>query len=317
MPPRLTALCATLVLAGFPAQLLAEPFRIMDKEGFEAPMTAMTIDLPPGWTAEGRIAWAKPCSGNEMYEVILNAVSPDGQSGLRFMPGHAIVWNEVRVAGIDPAMAQMVVAQNEAALADMRQQYQNSNCHVGKITGGSEQLIRGLILARRPAGARIDRLVPNQPVIDQYKAGIGGMVAQGMLIRYDAVVADLSYSGPQGPMVERLWLSWYQFADDGTPPPPGVPGFGYQSTVVETVAFAYAPASRAGDLDLAAKAMAGAQADPAWTARINEELRKREAERQRIRAEAEAARQAREEADRLRAAAAGGYRLGLPLTAAP
>lgn len=93
----------------------AEPYAISDTEGFATAMTAATIDLPVGWQGQGHVAWNKPCSGNEFYEIIFLATSADGQSGIRIMPGHFISWNDVAVDGVDPYLAQMAVAQSEAA----------------------------------------------------------------------------------------------------------------------------------------------------------------------------------------------------------
>jgi len=269
-----------------PSAAMADPFAVKDTEGFGIEMTALTMELPPGWNGQGRIAWTKPCSANELYETILTATSPDGQSGLRIMPGHQVNWSDTTVdRTVDPAIAQMVVAQAEAARNQMRTAFQNSNCHVGQVAG-TEQILQTLILSKRPADVRVVSMKPNEPVIALYKSGFGA-AQTGMIVRYESQIIEMAYTGPAGPMVERLWLTWYQFSDD----PQfnymaGVPTLRYQNTTIASITFAYAPAGRAADLDTAAAALATVKADTGWTAkvrevqeRINEERRRAQKER--------------------------------------
>ena len=274
------------------------PVDITDGEGFGELLTALTLDLPTGWQGKGHVAWLKPCSGNDMYEVIFSAAAPDARSGLRMMPGHKVMWTEARVGGVDPYLAQLAVAQNEQSLAAMRSQFRDSNCHVGQVQT-SEQILRALVLSKRPQGARIDRIAPNAPVMAQFKAGIGAGTVSGIRTTYDAVIADISYTDPSGPMVERVWLSWYRFADDPAMQVPGMPGMGFETTIIETISLAYAPASRPGDLDVAAGILASTRVNPVWFAKVQAEQAKRQEEQRRIQAE----RQAVLEAARAQAAA--------------
>ncbi len=269
-----------------PALATADPFTVNDTEGFGTEMTALTMELPPGWKGQGRIAWTKPCSGNELYETILTATSPDGQSGLRIMPGHQVQWSDTTVdQTVDPSIAQMAVAQAEAARNQMRTAFQNSNCHVGRVAG-TEQILKTLVLSKRPAGVRVVSMKANEPLIALYKSGFGA-AQPGLIQRYDSQIIELAYTGPAGPMVERLWLTWYQFADDPQSIyMAGVPSLHFQSTTIESITFAYAPAARAADLDAAAAALVSVKADAGWTARvrevqerINEERRRAQKER--------------------------------------
>jgi hypothetical protein len=112
-----------------------------------------------------------------------------------------------------------------------------------------------------------------------YKANF--LPQTGMKLAYDAVIAELAYDGPGGPSVERLWLSWYQFADDPQASyMAGVPTLHYQNTVIDSLVFAVAPAARAADLDAAAAILASARADTAWLAKVREVQEKINAERQ-------------------------------------
>jgi hypothetical protein len=290
-------LCSLLALA---APAAAAPLDVRDEEGFGESLLALTFDLPEGWTGRGRIAWLKPCSSSDMYEIVVQAASADGQSGLRLVPGHQIVWLGVDTAGADPFLAQMAVQQNEQALADMQAQFAGSNCHVGRIAGTADILAR-LILPRRPEGARVLATTPDAAKIARFRETFAPD-AGGIRTDFDAVVVELAYPGAGGELRERLWLSWYRFRDDPAVGRfPGMVHMMHETVTVEGMAFAWAPAVRAGaDLAAAAAALRGVRVDPGWVARVRAEQARRAEERRRIEAEAEARRRARENAGQSR-----------------
>ena len=248
---------------------------VTDSEGFGAPMTAMTLDLPPGWTGSGKVIWNKPCSANDLYELSVQATAPDGQSGIRMKPGHQVQWADTTVdASVDPYVTQMALAQAAALKARMRTQFTNSNCHLGRVEGTqaqvTEALLRALILPDLPAGATVTGMRPNLPMLALYKAGTMPPQA-GFFSRYDAQVIDLAYDGATGPMVERLWLTWSQYGSDASAPAlPGMPQTVFQTLILDTISFAYAPASRPQDIEAGAAALLSAKLDPHWA----DELRK-------------------------------------------
>lgn len=251
----------------------ADPLSVIDDEGFGAQMTAMTLDLPAGWTGSGKVIWNKPCSGNELYELSVMATSADGQSGIRMKPGHQLQWVDTTVdASVDPYLAQMALAQAASLKAQMKTQFQRSNCHFGRLDGPEAQvtqgLIRALILPDLPAGAQVTGMQPNPTMLASYKAAM--LPAQaGFFSRYDAQIVDLAYAGSAGPMVERLWLTWSQFGSD--PAAPGLPGFprtDFQTLTLDTITFAFAPASRPQDIEAAAAAIQGAKVDARWSAEL-------------------------------------------------
>lgn len=285
-----SALLLAVVLA-HPAS--AAPFEIRDNEGFGESLTALTYDLPEGWQGSGRVAWLKPCSGNDLFEVLYTITSPDGQSGLRLLPSHQIVWNGVDVTSVDPMFGQMAAAQAEQGLADLRTQFKNSNCHVGTVTG-TEEIIQRLILPRRPEGARVLTTTPNEAQKALYRQTIATPMP-GLKTDFDAVILDLAYPGPQGELRERLWLSWYRNSDDPAANQiPGMPRMRFQNVTVEPMIFVWAPAARAeADFAAAATIVASGRADPGWVARVRAEQQRRADERRRTQADSEAARQAR------------------------
>lgn len=99
---------------------------VIDRSGFEKPLTAMTILIPADWRSEGGVVWGakSACSAGSGYTVNFNATSPDGQSGVHFLPSFNWVWNNF--SGGDPSGAcpflQMTSAQQylEYLVSQMR-----------------------------------------------------------------------------------------------------------------------------------------------------------------------------------------------------
>lgn len=283
---------ALAALVALPAG--AEPFTIEDREGFGAPMPALTLDLPPGWGATGRIAWNKPCSANELFEIVLTARSADGRAGLRIMPGHSVQWIGASADHtVDPMIAQLAKAQAESARAQMQTAFGDSNCHVGQVAD-TPAILNALVLPKRPPGARITRIAPDEVKLAGYRAALGQQM-QGMVTRFDAAVVDLAWPEAGGEVAERLWLAWYQFADDPRATyMAGLPGNHFQSTTIETMAFAWAPAARGAEIGAAERALMGMKADAAWQTRVREVQKKLADERARARQQSEAERKMQE-----------------------
>lgn len=270
-------------------------FDVMDNQGFEAPIKAYSLNLPAEWTAHGEILWLKPCSGNDLYELVLTVAAPDGRSGFRVQPGHQVIWTEMRVNGMPPDLAQMMMAQAEAERNKMRTQFRNSNCHVGQVRG-TEHLLKALVLAKRPDDVQVLSVKPNEAAQKAMRQTFAG--GQGMMnIAFDAVQVDMRYLRGNVRTHERLWLSWYQFS---TIPNPNLPtDFLTQQTVTEAIRFLWMdPENMARDEAVLNGILASFKVNPAWQSRINEVHRKMAQDRRRNQQETAAQReQARREAD--------------------
>lgn len=59
---------------------------VIDQNGFERPMTAMTLEVPQGWRAQGGLRWnpQAACGLNQVYD--WQAQSPDGRHGAQLLP---------------------------------------------------------------------------------------------------------------------------------------------------------------------------------------------------------------------------------------
>ncbi len=233
-------------------------------------MTAYSLQVPQDWQVSGEILWAKPCSGNDLYELDFTVRSPDGLAGMRILPGHQIVWLGAMTTGLDRSLAQMMVAQTEAQLNNMRTQFRNTNCHVGRVTG-TDQLFQTLVKPSRPADMRVIATAPNDVVRTQY-AQTFGVPVPGMQIYYDAVRIDMAYTLGNHPIEESLWLSWYLFQPD--PGDPVMAGT-YQQTFVEPLRLTWvSPDRRAADQAKIDALVASIRVNPAWQKRISEVQRK-------------------------------------------
>lgn len=239
-------------------------FSIMDNQGFSKPVVAYTIEIPQSWTGSGEILWIKPCSGDDNFELVMSLRSADGRAGYRIMPGHRIVWLETMVSGLVPELAQMMVAQTEAELAQMRTTFRNSNCHVGKVTG-TDQLLNELVLSKRPAGVKIVEKIQNEQILNGYKATFGPD-QPGFRTFFDSVLLRLTYPLAGGPVEETVAFSWYAFQLEPLDPSAGTFS---QQTVVDSIKFAWRglETGQAGEAELDA-VISSLKVDPAWEKEI-------------------------------------------------
>ncbi|MFK7754093.1 MAG: hypothetical protein AB8B51_16305 [Sedimentitalea sp.] len=267
---RFLAACIASLLLTPSAQAQNKTFQIMDNQGFEAPMVAFTITVPQNWQVSGEVVWRKPCSANDLYELILTARGPDGRTGVRIMPGHKIVWNDVVMGGMDPQLEHMMLAQQEAERNRMRTQFQGSNCHVTQISS-AEQIFNALVLSKRPQDTKVIKRTKNEAQRQNF-AQMFGPSQPGMQVFFDAEQIEMTYALGGRPIVERLAFSWYMFQSEFRDP--GMHSLN-QYTTVESFQFDWiAPERRAADEAVIKQISASFKSDPAWEQRILEVQRK-------------------------------------------
>ncbi len=246
-------------------------YEILDRQGFGKPLTAYTVELPPGWQARGEILWQKPCSGNDLYELDFYARSPDGLTGLRIQPGHQIIWLAPITAGMDPSLVQMMAAQTEAQLNQLRTRFRNSNCHVGLVTG-TQQLFDTLVKPARPADMKVTATTHNADQKKHFETMFGATGGTGMDTFFDAVRVDMTYALGAQQIEESLWMSWYAFQPAANDP---VMAGSYQQTIVEPLRLTWLlPSRRAQDQAALDALVRSIKVDPDWQARIQEVQRK-------------------------------------------
>lgn len=83
----LVAQARTIAQASKPSAGALQRTAIVDRAGFGQPMTAMNIDVPPGWNAQGGVEWEQsvecPWNGPRMQ---WSAASPEGLYGFAVFP---------------------------------------------------------------------------------------------------------------------------------------------------------------------------------------------------------------------------------------
>ncbi|HEY9284956.1 MAG TPA: hypothetical protein VIP46_15995 [Pyrinomonadaceae bacterium] len=82
-----------------------ERVRILDEQGFDRPVEAMSLLMPRGWRTEGGVRWksVNECRG-EMITWQFSADSPDGQIQYRVLPARSFGYQE------DPMLRQAAIA---------------------------------------------------------------------------------------------------------------------------------------------------------------------------------------------------------------
>jgi hypothetical protein len=68
------------------------PYKVIDTEGFDRPMTAFTMDIPAGWTVAAQMRWDNrngQCSV-DIASANIRLTSPDGSAQIEFLPGYMV-----------------------------------------------------------------------------------------------------------------------------------------------------------------------------------------------------------------------------------
>lgn len=83
-----------------------ERVRILDEQGFDQPVEAMSLLMPRGWRTEGGVRWknVNECRG-EMITWQFSADSPDGQIQYRVLPARSFSYQQ------DPMLRQAAIAE--------------------------------------------------------------------------------------------------------------------------------------------------------------------------------------------------------------
>jgi hypothetical protein len=116
------ALAAALTLAALPswaasnaAPLRVQPAEIMDRQGFERPMRAVTVMLPVGFHHAGEVAWSTAAGGCQRpYQPQLQAQTADGQQAITLLPGEG--WGRSSFGALAPGCPMADIASAEAYL---------------------------------------------------------------------------------------------------------------------------------------------------------------------------------------------------------
>ncbi|MFC2953105.1 hypothetical protein ACFOOP_14290 [Marinicaulis aureus] len=154
---------------------------IIDRSGFEKPLTAYTMMVPVDWNGQGGVVWGQNmgCGGGGST-VNYSASSPDGRSGVQLMPSFSWSWNNFSGPG------------------------QTGGCPFLQI-GGIKQYIEYLVSQTRP-GARIIDFRPREDIAEPFKQFNANNPMPGMDMRswVEAGEALIAYNGNGGEIRETI-----------------------------------------------------------------------------------------------------------------
>jgi hypothetical protein len=154
---------------------------LMDKNGFEKPLPAISLMIPSDWRGDGGVFWNvnKTCAGSGDYAIQYSASSPDGRSGLEVIPGFTWSWNNFSNG-------------------------EGSGCPFLQI-GGVQQFLNYFVSQARP-GARVIDFRPRPDIADTYKMLNSSMPMAGgeMRIWIEAGEVLIAYQANGAEMRETI-----------------------------------------------------------------------------------------------------------------
>jgi len=226
---------------------------VIDSQGFDRPVRAMTIALPPGWQAQSQVRWDNvngQCSTLIASPQIVMR-SADGREQIEVLPGFLVTTDSHAIRG--------------------RGSQPGDYCIIA-IADSGESMINTIIVPRLRAGAQIERInqVPLTPEQQQIQANLQQTVAAtGGQMRTGVYSLEAWLRHPDG-TAEVLLVSGYFF---GSPPmmagvPPLVSNFNDQIISVRA-----APERVPALLQTARGIVTNVQLNPEWQSSVEETRR--------------------------------------------
>lgn len=220
---------------------------IVDQSGFERPMTAFTMPVPPGWRAQSEMVWSgngRCASGNPSS--MIRMASGDGRAQIEYLHGF--------------------FASNYSDPFTARGTKATDNCILGTVSSG-EQMIREVIVPRLRQGWQIQTISPVQPPpeITQIVQGAqGGIKIQGYAFHVLLIA-------PDGAQAEQMYVAGVVMMLDGM-------GTGIAPPIQNIVGLLWAargPRENVAQLFQVGEQIRGAlQYNPDWQERLNDHNRK-------------------------------------------
>jgi hypothetical protein len=226
---------------------------VVDSQGFDRPVRAMTIALPPGWQAQSQVRWDNvngQCS-TMIASPQITMRSADGREQIEVLPGFLVTTDAQAIRGRGSQPGDFCII----AIAD-----------------SGESMVGTIIVPRLRAGAQLERVnqVPLTPEQQQTQANLQQMVAStGSQMRTGVYSLEAWLRHPDG-TAEVLLVSGYFF---GSPPvmagvPPLVSNFNDQIISVRA-----APERVPALLQTARGIVTNVQLNPEWQSSVEETRR--------------------------------------------
>jgi hypothetical protein len=255
-------------LAADPGYLRLKRVEIVDRHGFEKPMTAMSMLVPVGWSFDGQIHYAQKIGDPaDLVRLTFRTASPDGRLAIEMFPGWSWAWAD------DPVMRQAM--QNQAA---MRAQMGGARAELGPPMSARDFLTRVAVPRLRP-GAKVLGLEP----IPDVDAGLQEQVKQAqalaasagaqMRLRADHARARLELPARKPPGEE--WLTAVVFTRATAMPtlhPGGQMGQSavYQCSAESLFGMRAPPGELSANEKLYRTVLSTVRVDPTWQARVSQ-----------------------------------------------
>ncbi len=261
---RLTLLLTTTLVttAAAPGRVV----EVLDREGFDHPVTALRIEVPSDWKVTGGVRWASVpgCPANTVQLSML-ATSADGSLGVEVFP--ALTWRWID----DPMMRQYAV-QHEAGMG----------CEMLPLMDAAT-FIRQVLFPRHRPAARDPRVMSTEPMpevaaaadaaVRPFFEAASQVGAFPMQLVFDAARVRIHSTRDGRPVEEWLAGTTQQFSISG-PSLTALMGYGAgpSSTHTTTANFLTATFAPGGALDrhepLFQKIIASIKVDPQWQAAV-------------------------------------------------
>jgi hypothetical protein len=271
----LTRLIPILLLAPLaghgaePGYLRLRRVQIIDRQGFEKPIPAMSMLVPTDWSFDGQIRYAQKIGDpSDLVRLAFRAASPDGRLAIEMFPGWSWGWAD------DPMMRQAMQSQNA-----MSARMGGAQSEVNPPMSARDFLGRVAVPRLRP-GAKVLGIEPipdlDQPLQAQVKQAQALAAQAGVQMRLKADQARARIQLAQGKAPAEEWLTAVVFVR-ATAMPSMNPGTGqmgqsamYQSTADQLFALRAPPGELPAHEKLFRTVLSTVRVDPTWQARVTQ-----------------------------------------------
>ncbi|HZJ53534.1 MAG TPA: hypothetical protein VFD38_05295 [Myxococcaceae bacterium] len=269
MIPVLAFLLPVAGLSAEPGYLRLKRVEIVDRHGFEKPMSAMSMLVPSDWKFDGEVRFAQRVGDPEdLVRLAFRAASRDGRLAIEMFPGWSWAWAD------DPMMRQAMQNQNA-----MSAQLGGARTELGPPMSARDFVTRVAVPRLRP-GARVLGVEPipelEQPLQAQVKQMLALAAQAGvqMRLKADHARARIQLAADKAPAEE--WLTAVVMTR-ATAMPSMNPGTGqmvqsamYQSSADQLFALHTPPGELATHEKLFRTVLSTVRVDPAWQARVSQ-----------------------------------------------
>jgi len=252
-----------------PGFLRMKLVKIVDTNGFEKPLTALTMLIPPDWSLRSDVRYEpRTACVDDLVRISFVASSPDGRTFVELFPASTWTWS-------DDASSRQFMEQDRKT----KQQFGMKSCAIGPPVGSRDFLSKQL-LPRVRSGAKV-LAAESDPEAQKALAKLvgeieGQMKRAGLSMRIRADTSRLRIAWSRNGQPEEEWLTGVTFARGMLAPTynamTGRMGQAMGYTCGAEFLFGLgAPAGRLAENEKLFRAIVGSvRVDPGWQARVTQ-----------------------------------------------